>query len=346
MSDLGRNIRLIAETEKLQRQINDLLSQVQDLKDKDAKLGDRSVAYQAKAGGVGQASGDKGAASPVAEAVSSALNDFSDGVLDAFSDAAGNATGTGDDGTVNEQESFSQDLADLETTAPNEGSQLKQLTGLEEVGGTKEATINLDGLFNAGFYGATSELGDYNADTDPREDNFVQGVWYSTSGGYESSNPFSSAQAYATAVLDGLDPPNAPHTAVSVEAYDPNVDTSVLVNMSRVSGAFQQNVNIWQSGCTVGSDSWCPTLRPVNPWYVDGIHQLAFDGAQFLTNTAEAAADTLIEWTGSGSKVSGETSNNTGVSIEPTDTGGSTVTFTGGNSFTMDSGGVVISKNY
>jgi hypothetical protein len=345
MSDLGRNIRLLAETEKLQRQINDLLSQVQDLKDKDAKLGDRSVAYQAKAGGVGQASGDKGAASPVAEAVSSALNDFSGGLLDAFSDAAGNATGTGDDGTVNQQESFSQDLADLETTAPNLGSQLKQLTGLEEVGGSKEAVINLDGLFNAPIYEG-SGFDSYNADVDPREDQFLQGVWYETAGGYESSNPYSSAQAYATAVLDPNDPPNAPHRVVSVDAYDEATASTVTVNMSRVSGTFTLNTSVYQSGCVVGTDSWCPSLRPVGDWDADSIHQLAFDGAQFLTNTAEAAADTLIEWTGSGSKVSGETSNNTGVSIEPTDTGGSTVTFTGGNSFTMDSSGVVTSSNY
>lgn len=344
MSDLGRNIRLIAETEKLQRQINDLLSQVAELKDKDAKLGDRSTAYQSASGGVGQKSGDK-LAEQIEADVGSALDDFSDGLLDVFSDAADNAGGTGDLSTPNTLDSFSEDLADLETTAPKLGSKILQLTGLEEVGGTKEAVINLDGEFVPPLYPG-SGFENYNADIDPREDNFLQGVWYSTSGGYESSNPLSSAQAYATAVLDVVDAANAPHTAVSVEAYDPATASNVLVNMSRVAGTFQQSVNVWQSGCTVGADAWCPSLRPVGDWDEDDIHQLAFNGAQYLTSTLEAAADTLNSWTDSPSSVSGETSNNTGVTIEPTDTGGSTVTYTGGNSFTLDNNGTVISKNY
>jgi hypothetical protein len=344
MSDFGKNIRLIAETEKLQRQINDLLSQVADLKDKSDKLGDRSTAYQTSSGGVGQSSSNKGS-TPIEADVGGALKDFSDGLLDVFSDEAGNGAGTGDTGTSNELDSFSQDLADLETTAPNLGSNIKQLTGFEEVGGSQEAVINLDGSFVPPQY-VGSDFDNYNADTDPREDNFLQGVWYSIGGSYESSNPFDSAQSYATAVLDVLDAPNAPHLAVSVEAYDPATASTVLVNMSRVAGAFQQNVNVWQSGCVVGTDSWCPTLRPVNPWYVDGIHQLAFDGAKFLSSTAEAGADLLIEWTGGPSKISGETSNNTGVTMEPTDTGGTTITFTGGNSFTVDNAGTVTSSNY
>ena len=97
MSDFGRNIQRIAKTADLQRQINDLLSQVAELKDKEGKLGDRSVAYQTSSGGVGQSSGDKGA-SPVEADVASALKDFTDGALDVFSDDAGNASGTGADG--------------------------------------------------------------------------------------------------------------------------------------------------------------------------------------------------------------------------------------------------------
>jgi len=344
MSDLGRDIVRIARSEELQRQINDLLSQVADLKDKANKLGDRSTAYQTSSGGVGQSSGDK-SASQVESDVGSALKDFSDGALDVFSDAAGNIDGTGADGTSSEIDPYSQDLNDLATNAPNEGSLIKQLTGFEEVGGSKEATIQLDGQFTPPVYPG-SGFDSYNADTDPREDKFLQGVWYETAGGYESSNPYSSAQAYATAVLDPNDPPNAPHRVVSIDAYDEATASSVTVNMTRVAGTFTLNTNVYQSGCVVGTDSWCPSLRPVGAWEADSIHQLAFDGAQFVSNSAEAAADLLNSWSDSPSKVSGETSDGTGVSIEPTDTGGSTVTFTGGNQIVLDHSGIVTSTNY
>ena len=346
MSELGNNIRRIAKTEDLQRQINDLLSQVATLKDKDAKLGDRSTAYQKNSGGgVGQSSGDK-LAEQVAEVVGGALDDFSDGLLDSFSDAAGNADGTGDDGSSNLLSAFSQDLDDMKTTAPNIGTQIKKLEGLHEIGGSKEANIQLDGQFEPPFY-PDSGFTNYNADTDPREENFVAGTWYSTSGGYFASSPWQSAQSYLTTILDPLDPSNAPHTVVSVNAYNPATDSTVNVVVSRASAAnFEQTVNINTTGCTIGVDAWCPTEQPIGAWEPDSIHQLAFDGAKFITNSAEAAADYLNSWGDSPSNISGETSSGEGVNIIPTDQGGTVITYDNGNQILVNKQGLITATNY
>ena len=350
MSDYGKGIQRIAQTEELQRQINDLLSQVQDLKDKSAKLGDRSTAYKSASGGIGQKSSDKDA-EMIEEDVGSALDDFTDGLLDVFSDEAGTDVGTGDLTTPNQLDSFSQDLNDLATTPPKEGSSLFQLTGLEEVGGDKEATVNLDGMFPPEIYG-NPDWTEYNADIDPRMEDFISGQQYQAQQlGYTA--PFSPS-SYSAAEL-GIAGLASPFSGV----YGPFTFTlggdngfgvrPMTIHGFDITGLIPNSTtaNVTRFACTPGSSDACPLEQPTDlEWAMDGIHKLAFTGARFLTHDNEAAVDLLNSWSDGPSKLTGETSGGVGVTIEPTDTGGSNITFSNGNQIEVGRDGTVLQTNY
>ena len=149
--------------------------------------------------------------------------------------------------------------------------------------------------------------------------------------------------------LDSNDPGNAPHAIVSIDPYDQNTigdGGTVTVNMSRASGAFTVNVAANVGNCSVGVDSYCPASAPFNQNPADGVHQLEFDGGQFQTSQRENDADIVGPWgqnNGSGgpSKISGCTSGGETVDIEAIGNGNSQVTFGNGDSYTLNSDGVV-----
>jgi hypothetical protein len=84
----------------------------------------------------------------------------------------------------------------------------------------------------------------------------------------------------------------------------------------------------------------------VGTWNADDVHQLAYQGANYVSNTAEAAADYLNTWGDNPSNVTGQTSGAVGVVVAPTDAKGTTITYVGGEQIVLDARGKVISKNY
>ena len=105
--------------------------------------------------------------------------------------------------------------------------------------------------------------------------------------------------------------------------------------------------NVTRFACTPGSSDACPLEQPTDlEWAMDGIHKLAFTGARFLTHDNEAAVDLLNSWSDGPSKLTGETSGGVGVTIEPTDTGGSNITFSNGNQIEVGRDGTVLQTNY
>ena len=214
-----------------------------------------------------------------------------------------------------------------------------------QCGTANEAVIYLDGLDRPYDWGDAFD--DYGANEDPREDNFIAGTWYQYAGvpGTSSSNPFSSAAAYMPE-LDANDPGNAPHAVTSVTAYDPTVDSNVEVSCTRASGAFNLSVNIFRTGCTVGVDSYCPSEAPRNQDPADDLHKLRFDGGQFQTSEFENDDDIVGPWgqnigSGGPSTVSGCTSSGETVEVSATGNGNSQVSFGNGDTYQINSSGVV-----
>lgn len=338
MSDLNDNIKRIANTPELRKLIEQLLNDNGNIKQKNPINGSRSVSYQNANGGVSQKASSPGT-------VESDNPGSEDPVVN-NGDGSGAEDGSGGDGSPRNGDKDELDLQDLLDNGAQIGDRIGSLSGLEQCGGGAEGIVYLDGDFRPYDWGDSFD--DYGANEDPREANFVAGTWYQYAGvgATSASNPYASAQAYLP-TWDSLDPPNAPHSVGAIDAYDPATDSTVSVTINRSGGgSFEANVTIFTSGCTIGVDSYCPASAPTNQNPSDGIHQLAFNGAQFLTNTLENDSDVYGPWgqnNGSGgpSKISGCTSGGTSVSIEAIGNGNSQVTFGTGDTYTLNSGGVV-----
>lgn len=343
MSDLGRNIRTIANTEELQRQINDLQTQITGDDDKIGINGSRSIAYKGANGGIGKASGETDMAM-IQEDVGTALDDFSDGLLDAFDDESGNQDGTGDDGDASNLDGFTEDLDGYKDTTPQLGEKFKKLSGLGECGGTAEAEVMLNGLFVPPNYDNLFE--GYNADQDPRLDQFAVGTWYQYAGNVvtNSSNVYDTATA-ALAVLEAGDPGSAPFAISNITSYDPSVDTTVQVNYTNKFAGGILSINIYTSGCVIGTDAWCPSTSEPGEWPSDDKHQLSFDGAQFKTSEFEPKEDVYNPWDNDTSQIDACTSSGESVNLKPTGDGGVEVTYGTGESFSMDASGTVIATS-
>jgi hypothetical protein len=337
MSDLIENIRRISNTAELEALIEQLLNQTQGIEEKQQILGDRSVAYQNSSGGVSQKASTPG--------TTETDDPGSDGSNPENGDGGGNDDGTGEDGDTQDATKDELDLQDLLDNGAQIGDKINSLLGLTDCGGGNEANIYLDGYDRPYDWGDAYD--EYGVDEDPRESQFVQGTWYQYAGvgATNSTNPYSCIQAYLP-TWDSLDPGNAPHTVVSVGAYDELVDGTAPVTVNRASGDFLVSATIFRSGCTVGVDAHCPTTAPTNQNPADGIHQLKFDGGQFQTSTFENDADINGPWgqndgSGGPSAVSGCASGGETVTIAATGNGESSVTFGNGDVYTLDATGTV-----
>lgn len=337
MSDLGRNIRTIANTEELQRQINDLQAQIVGDKDKIGIAGSRSIAYKGANGGIGKADGDTDMAM-IQEDVGTALDDFSGGLLDIFNDEAGNQDGTGDDGDASSLDGFTEDLNNYKDTTPQLGEKFKKLSGLGECGGTAEAEVMLNGLFEPPTYGDGTNFEGYNADQDPRNDQFVAGTYYNQGGG-NASDPWTAMQKWVD-ILNATVDPGQNYVIDSFEAFDPATDSQVQFHGTRLAGSWAASVAIL-TGCTIGVDAWCPAEAVPGDWPIDNKHQLSFDGAQFKTSEFEPKEDVYNPWADDTSNIDACTSSGESVNLKPTGDGGVEVTYGTGESFAMDASGTV-----
>lgn len=339
MSDFSDNIKRISNSEELQKLIEQLLNQKDNIETKEPIPGGRSVSYQTANGGVSQKASTPGT-------VESDDPGSSDPVVN-NGDGGGNSDGTGEDGDPNDGAKDELDLQDLLDDGAQIGDKIGSLAGLTDCGGGNEAIIYMDGAFRPyDFVG----LDDYGANEDPRESQFVAGTYYV----YNALTTHNDTSVYGAVTaglgeLDSNDPGNAPHTIVSIDEYDENTIGDgglITVNMNRASGGFTVNVTANVGNCSVGVDSYCPATAPSNQWPSDGIQQLAFDGGQFVTSEFENDSDVHGPWgqnngAGGPSKISGCTSGGQTVDIQATGNGNSSVTFGNGDVYQLDSSGTV-----
>ena len=352
MSDIGRNIRRIAKTEELERRINDLQQQLATT-DKSSIDGSRSTAYKTANGGYGQQSGDTDA-DQLAEDIASGLDDFEDGVIDIFGDESGNQDGTGEEGTPTQTDGYEKDLNDLLGTAPILGDLLQKLSGLEECSGSGVGQINMDGFFQPQpLPGLPGDTPNGETTTNPRDEGYVEGGYHIAVTGGESYSPYSAAEVFIS-TLNTTQSPTV-HTLVSVFADTDSVTNpwNFTYNRNTAGGDLIDANNLGQitffpEACDIDVDSYCPsepTLVQWN-WDADGIHQLAFDGAQFKTSEFETPGDIHGPWDNDTSKISGCTSSGESVTLEPTGDGGANITFGNGNQITTGPDNRVITVNY
>ena len=330
MSDLGKNIQRIANTDELQRQINELQSLL-NASDKPPIKGSRTTTYTQPGGSIGTNKGDSGAAQ--------FKNEF-DGAMDALggdladnTDSGNNSGGTGEllDPTLDD--AFELSAQDIHDGNIEKGAKITGLDGLKDCATGDLVEINLMDQFTPPAYGDTFE--GYNADTDPREGQFVQGTHYEyTALTLHRSTSVYGAVSAGLSELDSNDPGNAPHTIVSIPAYDENALTdgvTIAPTLNRVAGQFQVSVSARVGICSVGVDAWCPSTAPINDWDADGIHQLAFDGAQFKTHENEATADEIPRLLNNPSSIDLCTSDGSPVTLSASGDGGITMDFGSGD---------------
>lgn len=341
MSDLNDNIQRIAKTKELQELVEQLIKKSGLIGKKNPISGDRSVSYDQAGGGVGNKKSSPGTVE--------ADDPGSDGSEDSNEDGSGNDDGGGNDGDTQNSDKDELDLQDLLDNGAQIGDRIGSLSGLTDCGGGNEGIVYMDGDFRPYDWGGVFD--DYGANDDPRESQFVAGTYYV----YNALTTHNSTSVYGAVSaglgeLDSNDPGNAPHAIVSIDPYDQNTigdGGNVTVNMSRASGSFTVNASANVGNCSVGVDSYCPASTPFNQNPSDGVHQLRFDGGQFQTSERENDADIVGPWgqnNGSGgpSKISGCASGGETVDIEAVGNGNSQVTFGNGDSYTLDSDGVVI----
>lgn len=340
MSTIKDNIRRIAETEELKKLIAELLNEG-EVGDKDSIPGRRYASRTSSGGGISGSSGgvpssDVGTLDPTIQNTDFALDTVTNEILDEF----GEAIDAGD---------LTEDIQDIFNDGLDVGDQIKGLDGLFD--GSIEGEIRLDDWLPPDIPGLDDySSSDFENGEDPRESQWRSGVFYEFSGTtlHKSTNPWGAVDP-ALAEFDANDPPNAPHTLVSIENYD--IDTeidgaTIEATLNRVSGTFTGNITIRKSGCTVGVDSHCPSEKPTNDWPSDDLHNLKFDGAQFQTNTYEADADKSPNWDNNPSKIEATTSGGDSMSFEATKTGGLIINIdsgaSSGTSYVTDSRGKVI----
>ena len=308
MSDLGDNIRRIAGVKELKRKIDELQDLITSTADK-AGIGKHISTAYGSGGAVGS------------NTVSTDDRDTDKAT------AAGQGAGGADSSN-----GYTADTQNLFDNRPALGAKIESLGGFFDCATGDEAKINFNGKFDPEVIPGIANEGTWSgeASADPRESQFKEGTWYSTAGANESTSPVGSVEQLLPS-LDSNDPGNAPHTVGSVSEYDPAVDTNVNVTVNRTgASSFEQAVNINTTGCTVGVDAWCPTTDNRAPyiWASDAIHNIAFDGAQFLTSGQEPDADKNNKWDNNSSSMSGCDASGNAVTLTPDLTGGVNIDYT------------------
>lgn len=338
MTDIIKSIQRIARTDELKKAIEDLLNGG-ELDGYGSISQNRFTAYQNPDGSISDGN---------QAADADGVGGFSDSLADALEDLG---ISVGD--TINEifnEFSDSIDLQDLIDDGLQIGDEIDTIEGLfdcSDLGGN-EANIIIDGDF---FPPAIDEWNGENADYNPSEDIWRSGVWYTTgSPAVNGATPWECATAYMSD-RDANSPGQAPHKVNSMPTIDPdtaNDGDGFQVEATRASGDWAFTIQIKKTGCTVGVDAHCPNQAPDFNWEADGVHQLKFDGAQFITSEFENLGDEILDFTNNPSKLEGCSSGGDGVTIEPTAEGGLIISPTGGatsgESFVTDDGGRVIDR--
>lgn len=287
MADLIKNIQRIARTKELKELIENLITD-EDLAENARIDGTTFTAFETSNGGVGGGASaeDNGSLEEENQDTDAAnAENNTDGSLD---EATGDDFADGGIG-IGDKADFISGLEDCTT-----GDQLTVITTDNYI---PPNIANLDG------YTAS----DWDDGNDPRESQWRSGVYYEFTvlTTHNASNPYSAVEA-GLSEYDSNDPPNAPHTLVSIEEYDidAKADASTIeATLNRTSGNFTANVTIRKTGCTVGVDAWCPSEKPASDWPEDGIHQLKWDGGRFVTSPFEPLADQHGPWQNSPSKI-------------------------------------------
>lgn len=342
MSTIKDNIRRIAETEELKKLIAELLNE--------GEVGDKSgipkteyFAYVGTNGGVN--SSNQPPSSDVGSTEEEVEN-TDDSIEEDDEDTPGGGGGSSD--------TFSEDLEDIIDDGLQVGDVVREITGLFDCGTSNEGVLYSDLEFRPPVIADLTDYkpSDWSDGNDPRESQWRSGVYYQFTGTtlHESSNPYGAVDP-ALAEFDTNDPPNAPHTLVSIESYD--IDTEIdganlEATLNRVAGQFTANITIRKTGCTVGVDPHCPSSQPTNDWPEDGKHQLKFDGAQFQTNEFEPSGDLVPGWQNNPSKVTACDSSGGQASFQGTNDGNMILNIesgaNNGDSYIIGNDGVVIEK--
>ena len=317
MTNLSKNIQRIAKTDELKKLIEDLLNE-SDHTEKSSIDGNTYTAFVGAFGGVsGVGGGTVPAVGTATDQAQSTDDAFDVNGSDVFSDQFGD---------LFENDYGDVDLDDLATGDFKIGDRITGLDNLQDCSdSSKVAGIVLgnhrpptDGLWE-----------DQNADYHPDEDKWRQGYWYQATG---ATTIHKGATAYDVMqqVVDDYNEngSSTPYALESIDDYDPDTLSSGSSFFARVTRTvvvgvpyFDVNVIINKTGCSVGVDAWCPTTAPTPEWIGDGIHQLKFDGAQFVTSDFENLADIVPQWNNNPSKISGCTSSGIQVSLEGSKSG-------------------------
>lgn len=311
MSDLIKNIKRIAETEELKRLIEQLLNQDGELAERGTIGKSSYTAYNDSTGAINGKGGEGPQTDPGTSSPTDGNTDDAISENDGLKDKDGDELSDGDIGIGDKMDRIT-DLEDCST-----GEKLEIITTDNYI------PPNIDGL-----EGYTHQ--DWVDGEDPREDQWRSGVWYQVAAATKSTSAWGALNNYLP-TLDSADPPNAPHSISSIADYD--VDTTpdasnivgVVARNTPPVGDPTVNVNITinKTGCTIGVDAWCPTSRPINDFPADGIHQVKFDGARFVTSPYEPLADQHGPWQNSPSKITACTA------------AGDQITFQGANDGTL-----------
>lgn len=340
MSNFGENIRRISKTGELEKSIEQMLNnKIPD--DKEPIKSQRTISYESANGGVSttKSSGGSGTSQSTGSTGSSGTGADSDGGSGGGGDSEDPNNPTG----KNNADAFAKSAADLASLGAAIGERIDAITGIEDCSSGDTADLRLDGLFIPPIINGYDGYGYFDdAAEDPRNENFVQGVFYTSPGGNKSDSPWGAMDSYLS-VLDANDPGNAPHEISGVESYDPLTDSSVIVTVTRGDGvSFGNNVSITAPGsCNVGVDAWCPSSPSITKWPPQGKHQLAFDGAQFVSPPLQDSADDLPQFKNSPSKVSGCTGEGDTIEVEADGNGNKKVTFGNGDVYKIGADGKI-----
>lgn len=335
MSTIKDNIRRIAETEELKKLIAELLNEG-EATDKANIPPTTYFAYVGTNGGVNS--------SPQAPSSEVGSTEEEEENTDDATEVEDPDTPDGSGGGT------STDLQDAIDDGLQIGDQVREFTGLENCGGSGEGVLYTDGEWRPPVIG---DLENYTADWategDPRERQWRSGVWYQATGTsvHKASNPYSAIEP-ALAEFDANDPPNAPHTLVSIESYDVDavLDGDTLeATLNRVSGQFTSNITVKKTGCTVGVDAHCPSSEPINDWPSDDKHQLNYNQGQFQTNEFESPDDLVGPWQGNPSTLEACGSTGGQATFQAANNGGMIFTIgsgpNAGDSYILNPQGVV-----
>lgn len=329
MSDLGDNIRRIAGVKELKRKIDEL----QDL-----------ITSNADKAGIG-----KHISNAYGSGASVGSNTVSSDDRDTDAGSTSAAVATGGATSAN---GYTANMKSLFDNKPELGGKIDALGGFLDCATGEEAKINLDGKYDPEIIEGISNNGDWTGETsvDPRNSADAQGggwvsgtQWQAQQIGYTA--PFATsagtaAAAGAAGISGSLGGIPGPFSASVGGEISPGVYSVTLTG----SNGQTTTANVQSSGCTAGESLACPVdlSEQVYEWSPDGIHNIAFDGAQFRSSDQENNDDINNKWYNNSSGMSGCDSGGNEVTLTPDNTGGVVIDYTGTDkSVTIGSGGTI-----